>query len=139
MLLSVNSRLFALALLLLAMYSIIAVVPYEPQKKSNEKIMEESSQFTSHIIESINGEETIKSLTAEKESAQKARRLFDRLMGSVTRGGTIPNRQSSLTGFLSTVRNCGRGSWGLLPDDLTWMDDQGKKCWTAGRKGRKIP
>ncbi len=96
-----NRILFGVSLMYLVSYGLIAWYFIKPQKKIRETIMEDNSQFMSHVIESVNGEETIKSCTAEDAFDQKADRLFQKFLGSVQSGGTLSNRQSALTGLVS--------------------------------------
>lgn len=102
MLFRVSEKLFLIAFSLLAAYVLIAAVFNRPQKKWNEKIMEDGSQFTSHVIETIRGEETLKCLTAEEDCSGKAEGLFQKLIDSTSRGGKVTNGQTALTGFLSS-------------------------------------
>ena len=102
MLFLISMKLFFIAVGLLAMYVLVAVVFNQPQKKCNEKIMEDGSQFTSHVIETIRGEETIKAMTAETGCSQKADGLFHKMIGSTTKGGKLTNCQTAMTGFLSS-------------------------------------
>lgn len=100
-----NSALFEISLVLLVLYGIIAWRFIKPQKKIREKIMEDNSQFMSHVIESVNGEETIKSCTCEKTFDAKADRLYTKYLNSIWKGGNLSIRQGFLTGIVSSAGN----------------------------------
>lgn len=63
--------LLGIASVLLILYAVIAFSFARPLKKHNEKIMNNNSLFNAHVIESINGEETLKTLHAESDFQEK--------------------------------------------------------------------
>ena len=71
-----NPLLLEIACVLLILYAVIAFSFARPLKKHNEKIMNDNAFFNAHIIESINGEETIKTLQAESDFEEKGMHLF---------------------------------------------------------------
>ena len=89
--------LLGIASVLLILYAVIAFSFARPLKKHNEKIMNDNSLFNAHVIESINGEETLKTLHAESDFGKKGTDLFEKLLSSVLRGNTISNAQTTLT------------------------------------------
>ncbi|MGT2743277.1 peptide cleavage/export ABC transporter ComA [Streptococcus plurextorum] len=73
---SQNLYLFAIALLALPIYSVIILAYMKPFERLNQDVMETNATLSSSIIEDINGIETIKSLTSEKQRYQKIDKEF---------------------------------------------------------------
>ena len=73
---SQNSSLFFLTLLGIPVYALIIFLFIKPFEKMNHETMEANSLLSSSIIEDINGIETIKSLTSEKQRYQKIDKEF---------------------------------------------------------------
>ena len=73
---SQNINLFFLTLLAIPVYSIIILAFVKPFEKMNYELMEANAVLSSSIIEDINGIETIKSLTSEKQRYQKLDKEF---------------------------------------------------------------
>ena len=76
MLFSQNASLFFLTLLGIPVYALIIFLFMKPFEKMNHETMEANSVLSSSIIEDINGIETIKSLTSEKQRYQKIDKEF---------------------------------------------------------------
>ncbi|MDR3241545.1 MAG: peptide cleavage/export ABC transporter [Lactobacillaceae bacterium] len=66
-----NTRLFLLSLVAVPLYVVVVYVFMRPLSKSNNAQMQSGTIVYSSIIESINGIETIKSLTSEQTNYQK--------------------------------------------------------------------
>ena len=98
-----NHTLFAIAVVLVAIYAVIVFAFNKPVKEFNEKQMEDNSQLTSYLVESLNGIETVKAFHAEDKAQAKADKLFVKLLKSVFKGGMVINAQSTLTGVVSTI------------------------------------
>ncbi|WP_155973894.1 peptide cleavage/export ABC transporter ComA [Streptococcus ruminantium] len=73
---SQNTYLFFIALLSLPIYSVIIFAFMKPFERMNQEVMETNAVLSSSIIEDINGIETIKSLTSEKQRYQKIDKEF---------------------------------------------------------------
>ncbi len=73
---SQNVYLFFISLLALPIYTLIIFAFMKPFEKMNQEVMESNAILSSSIIEDINGIETIKSLTSEKQRYQKIDREF---------------------------------------------------------------
>ncbi|WP_155969336.1 peptide cleavage/export ABC transporter ComA [Streptococcus ruminantium] len=73
---SQNVYLFFIALLSLPIYSVIIFAFMKPFERMNQEVMETNAVLSSSIIEDINGIETIKSLTSEKQRYQKIDKEF---------------------------------------------------------------
>ena len=98
-----SSKLFMIAVVVAVIYAVIVFAFNKPIKKSNEKQMEDNSQLTSYLVESLNGIETVKSFGADDKVQAKADRLFVRLLKSAFRCGTITNAEKTLSGAVSTI------------------------------------
>lgn len=98
-----NHLLFGIAVIVVALYGIIVFAFNKPVKKINEKQMEDNSQVTSYLVETLNGIETVKAFHAEDKAQAKTDRLFVKLLKSVFKGGMITNAQQTLTGAISTI------------------------------------
>ncbi|MDQ8766336.1 peptide cleavage/export ABC transporter ComA [Streptococcus ruminantium] len=73
---SQNIYLFFITLLSLPIYSVIIFAFMKPFERMNQEVMETNAVLSSSIIEDINGIETIKSLTSEKQRYQKIDKEF---------------------------------------------------------------
>lgn len=98
-----SSSLFMIAVIVAVIYAVIVFAFNKPIKNSNEKQMEDNSQLTSYLVESLNGIETVKSFGADDKVQAKADRLFVRLLKSAFRCGTITNAEKTLSGAVSTI------------------------------------
>ena len=98
-----NRLLFAIAVIIVVLYGIIVFAFNKPVKKINEKQMEDNSQVTSYLVETLNGIETVKAFHAENEAQAKTDKLFVKLLKSIFKGGMITNAQQTLTGVISTI------------------------------------
>ncbi|VGQ46649.1 ABC transporter CbaT [Streptococcus pyogenes] len=68
---SQNINLFFISLLALPIYTVIILSFVKPFERMNRETMEANATLSSSIIEDINGIETIKSLTSERQRYQK--------------------------------------------------------------------
>ncbi|TWT16298.1 peptide cleavage/export ABC transporter ComA [Streptococcus sp. sy010] len=73
---SQNSYLFLISLMALPVYTAIIFAFMKPFERMNQETMEANAVLSSSIIEDINGIETIKSLTSEKQRYQKIDKEF---------------------------------------------------------------
>ena len=73
---SQNINLFFISLLALPIYTVIILSFMKPFEKMNQETMESNAVLSSSIIEDINGIETIKSLTSERQRYQKIDKEF---------------------------------------------------------------
>ena len=84
---SQNINLFFISLLALPIYTVIILSFMKPFERMNQETMESNAILSSSIIEDINGIETIKSLTSERQRYQKIDKEFvDYLKKSFTYG-----------------------------------------------------
>lgn len=98
-----NNLLFGIAVVIVVLYGVIVFAFNKPVKKINEKQMEDNSQVTSYLVETLNGIETVKAFHAEDKAQAKTDKLFVKLLKSVFKGGMITNAQQTLTGAISTI------------------------------------
>ncbi|HFZ7567152.1 peptide cleavage/export ABC transporter ComA [Streptococcus pyogenes] len=73
---SQNINLFFISLLALPIYTVIILSFVKPFERMNRETMEANATLSSSIIEDINGIETIKSLTSERQRYQKIDKEF---------------------------------------------------------------
>ena len=100
-----NALLFAISVILLVLYGIIVFCYNKPIKKINEKQMEENSQVTSYLVESLNGIETVKAFNAEKKAEYKTEKLFIKFLKSIFKGGFYQTASSLLqTPFMLSAK-----------------------------------
>ncbi len=95
--------LFGITVVMVVMYAIIVFAFNKPIRDINREQMEDNSQLTSYLVESLNGIETVKAFNAEGEVNINTEKKFVKLLRSVFKGGWIGNFQASLTGFIASV------------------------------------
>ena len=98
-----NSSMFGIAFIIVLLYAVIVFAFNKPLKNINRKVMEDNSQLTSYLVESLNGIETVKSYNAERSAGIETEKKFVKFMRSIFRNGWINNLAGSLSGFLSMV------------------------------------
>lgn len=98
-----NSFLFFIAVIMLILYGIVVFLYNKPIKKINEKLMEENSQVTSYLVETLNGIETVKSFNAERKTQYETERQFIKFLKSIFRGGFLSNSQRTLTSAIAII------------------------------------
>ncbi len=98
-----NPTLFFIAVVLMVLYGIVVFCYNKPIRKINEKIMEENSQVTSYLVESLNGIETVKSFNGERKAQYKTEKLFIKFMKRVFHNGFLSNGQQTLTGAIAAI------------------------------------
>lgn len=98
-----NSTLFFIAVVLLVLYGIVVFSYNKPIRKINEKLMEENSQVTSYLVESLNGIETVKAFNCERKTQYKTENLFIKFLKSAFHSGFLSNGQQTLTGAIAAI------------------------------------
>lgn len=91
-----SSILFGIAVAIAILYGIIAWTFNKSYKKNQQEIMEQNSQVTSYLVESLQGIETVKSFNAEDRSDFETEKRFVKLLKTVFKGGVLQNAQGSL-------------------------------------------
>ena len=98
-----NPTLFVIAVILLILYGIVVFSYNKPIRKINEKLMEENSQVTSYLVESLTGIETVKAFNCERKAQYKTESLFIKFLKSVFHNGFLTNGQQTLTGAIAAI------------------------------------
>lgn len=98
-----NHTLFFIAVILLVLYGIIVFSYNKPIRKINEKIMEENSQVTSYLVESLNGIETVKAFNCERKTQYKTENLFIKFLKSTFHSGFLSNGQQTITSAIAAI------------------------------------
>ncbi len=117
-----NSTLFIIAAIIGVIYGVIVFVFNKPIKKINQEQMEENSQLTSYLVESLNGIETVKAFNAEGEASLKTETRFVKLLRSIFKGGIINNVRASITGFTALAGGVvilWVGAWNVIKGNMT--------------------
>lgn len=98
-----SRTLFFIAVLLLLLYGLVVFAYNHSIRKANEQVMEDNSQVTSYLIESLNGIETVKAYTYERHAEYETEKLFVRFLKSIFHGGMLANGQQTLTGVIAAI------------------------------------
>ncbi len=117
-----NSTLFIIAAIIGVIYGVIVFVFNKPIKKINQEQMEENSQLTSYLVESLNGIETVKAFNAEGEASLKTETRFVKLLRSIFKGGIINNVRAAITGFTALAGGVvilWVGAWNVIKGNMT--------------------
>ncbi|NBI06280.1 peptidase domain-containing ABC transporter [Senegalia massiliensis] len=100
----IQSRLlFGISLVIGLLYAIIALSFNKSYKKNQQDIMEENSQVTSYLVESLQGIETVKSFNSEDKSNLETEKRFVKLLKTAFHGGVLQNVQGNLKGIVQSV------------------------------------
>lgn len=98
-----NPKLFAIALIIVILYFIIVAAFNKWYEKLNRKQMEDNSQLTSYMVESLNGIQTVKAYNAERKANLETERKFVKLLKSIFNLCWVENLQTSLKVFIELV------------------------------------
>lgn len=104
---SQNINLFFISLLAIPIYTIIILSFMKPFERMNQETMEANATLSSSIIEDINGIETIKSLTSEKQRYQKIDKEFVEYLKKSFAYGKAENTQKILKKLAQLLLNVG--------------------------------
>ncbi len=91
-----NKILFAIALFMAILYAVLVLVFNKPYEKANRKQMEDNSQLTSYLVESLNGIQTVKAFNGEHTVQTETEFKFIKLLKSVFHLSVIGNAQEGL-------------------------------------------
>ncbi|MDQ0230735.1 peptidase domain-containing ABC transporter [Metabacillus malikii] len=95
--------LFAVTCCMIPFYIAIVWSFHHFFEKINREEMQNNAEFTSYIVESVTGIETVKSFHAEKEVQFETEKKFVSLIRSVFKHGNYNNIQTSLKTFVQLV------------------------------------
>ncbi|MGF6990554.1 ABC-type bacteriocin transporter [Lachnospiraceae bacterium PM6-15] len=98
-----NAKMFMASLLVAMCYLAIVVGFNRVYKVLNRNQMEDNSQLTSYLVESLNGVQTVKTFNAERKVIQVTEKKFIRLLKSIFKLGSVENFQNSLKDLVQTV------------------------------------
>lgn len=98
-----NGTLFAIAFIMVVLYAVLVIVFKKPLKKANEKQMENNSQLTSYLVESLNGIQTVKAFNGEDTVETETEFKFIKTLKSVFKLAFISNTMGGLTSFVEVV------------------------------------
>lgn len=94
-----NSKLFICAVAFIPLYAIVVLVFIKPFRSHTRKSMESRAQFSSFLLESLNGIATIKALGGEDQAQVKFENKFIDFMEK----GFIKRKLGMLSGFIESV------------------------------------
>ena len=100
-----NPTLFFIAFTMLVLYGAIVFGFNTPLRNMNRTVMENNSDLTSYLMESLNGIDTVKSFNAEQLSKQETEKKFIGLLKSNFRLSFVNNVRGTLTGTVGTLGN----------------------------------
>jgi len=91
-----NAKLFGITIIIIILYLVIVAIFHKWYEKLNRKQMEDNSQLTSYMVESLNGIQTIKAYNAERKVNRETEIRFVKLLRSIFKLTWVSNVQSSL-------------------------------------------
>ncbi|HEY9059416.1 MAG TPA: peptidase domain-containing ABC transporter [Pseudobacteroides sp.] len=96
-----NRFLFFITLCIMVLYGITVLCFIRPLRKINTLQMESNAHLTSHLVESLNGVETLKSFNALNETDKTAEKNFDDLIKKVYKGSILYSVLTTLTSAIN--------------------------------------
>ncbi len=103
LLFSINHILFLITLIVIAVYFVTVIVFKNPIKQINHEIMEQDSQVTSYLKESIDGTVTIKSYRYEPSAKEKMQKLYGMFLNRNVKAALIYVTQGSLVSTIESI------------------------------------
>lgn len=98
-----NVKLFVIAVIIVVLYVIIVLTFNKWYEKLNRKQMEDNSQLTSYMVESLNGIQMVKAYNVERKVKLETEIKFVKLLKSIFKLSWVSNMQSSLKIFVELV------------------------------------
>lgn len=98
-----SGKLFALTLVVVALYMVTVACFHKWYEKLNRKQMEDNAQLTSYMVESLNGIQTVKAYNAERTASRETEIKFVKLLKSVFNLSWVSNLQNSLKTFIELI------------------------------------
>lgn len=98
-----SGKLFALTLVVVALYMVTVACFHKWYEKLNRKQMEDNAQLTSYMVESLNGIQTVKAYNAERTASRETEIKFVKLLKSVFNLSWVSNLQNSLKAFIELI------------------------------------
>ena len=98
-----NAKLFGITVIIVVLYGIIVVCFHKWYEKLNRNQMENNSELTSYMVESLNGIQTVKAYNAERKANRETEIRFVKLLRSIFDLTWVSNLQASLKIFVELV------------------------------------
>ena len=98
-----NVQMFGITVIMVVLYLIIVLTFNKWYEQLNRKQMEDNSQLTSYLVESLNGIQTVKAYNAERKAYRETEIKFVKLLKSIFDLSWVSNLQSSLKIFVELV------------------------------------
>lgn len=98
-----NSKLFVITIIIVILYVVIVACFNKWYEKLNRMQMEDNSQLTSYMVESLNGIQTVKAYNAERKANRQTEIKFVKLLKSIFNLSWVSNLQNSLKVFIELV------------------------------------
>ena len=98
-----NVQMFGITVIMVVLYLIIVLAFNKWYEQLNRKQMEDNSQLTSYLVESLNGIQTVKAYNAERKANRETEIKFVKLLKSIFDLSWVSNLQSSLKIFVELV------------------------------------
>ena len=102
---NLSSALFLILIIMIIVNIILIYIFKKPYKKINYEQMEAGAFMNSHLIESIQNIETIKSQNDEKQQMNKLENRFVSVLKLGYKEGTLKNVQGVISNFVGTLGN----------------------------------
>lgn len=100
---SLNVSLFAVTLLIVLAYAVVAAAFIKPTKTVNRSLMEKNEIVTSYLKEALDGVVTIKAFSAEETIEKTFAEKFRAFVGVNMRASVLFAGQSALSGFTASA------------------------------------
>lgn len=98
-----SGKLFAVTLVVVALYMLTVACFHRWYEKLNRKQMEDNAQLTSYMVESLNGIQTVKAYNAERTANRETEIKFVKLLKSVFNLSWVSNLQNSFKAFIELI------------------------------------
>lgn len=98
-----NVQMFGITVIMVVLYLIIVLTFNKWYEQLNRKQMEDNSQLTSYLVESLNGIQTVKAYNAERKANRETEIKSVKLLKSIFDLSWVSNLQSSLKIFVELV------------------------------------
>lgn len=115
-------KLALIMLIVIPLYTIIYIITNKLNKKYERKVMEDSAELSSQMVESLNSVKTIKQFGMEDFANLKTETRFITLLQSVFRSGTnaiFVGQSSTVINSVFTVLMLWIGSYYVLDNEIT--------------------
>jgi ATP-binding cassette subfamily B protein len=98
-----NKSLFWVSLIMVVLYAVVFLVYRAPIEKNNRRVMEENAILQSYLKESVDGIETVKAASANKQVKKTTTYKFHRFINSVFKANVISVSQETLSDAVELI------------------------------------